>query len=91
MNLQLMPHVLQYGVLDIQAMSMAFAAVRVAPWIHMSPHRPPSRISSVPNLIVVGLGAVFVCLSQILIVLLLRSSSSFQNADGGTYEVSIKV
>ena len=78
---------LQYGVLDVQAMSMAFAAVRVAPWRHMTAHRPPQRISSVPNLVVVGLGAVFVCLSQVLIVLLLRSSASFKNANGGTYKV----
>ena len=85
-----MQYVLQYGVLDIQAMSMAFAVVRVAPLQHMSHRRPPSRISSVSNLIIVGLGAVSGCLSQVLVVQLLRSSASFQDATGGTYQVSGK-
>jgi len=81
--------VVQYGVLDIQAMTMAFAAVRVAPMHHMSHHRPPARITTMPNLMVVGLGAAFVCLPQVLISVLLHSRAWFLGGTGGTYQVSI--
>ena len=80
--------VLQYFVLDIQAMMMAFAAVVVAPMRCMTQHRPPACISSLPNLVVVGVGAAFVCLSQVLIGVLLHSQSWFCGGNGGTSQVS---
>ncbi len=79
--------VLQYGVLDIQAMTMAFAAVAVAPIQHVTRHRPPARITTVPNLVMVALGATFVCLSQVLVSALLHSCSWFHGGNGGTYQV----
>ena len=79
---------LQYFVLDIQAMVMAFAAIVVGPTKFMTQHRPPARISTLPNLIVVGVGAAFVCLLQVLIGILLRSQSWFRGGNGGTSQVS---
>ena len=81
--------VLQYFVLDIQAMMMAFAAIVVGPMRHMTQHRPPARISTLPNLIVVGVGAAFVCLSQVLIGILLHSRSWFHGGNGGTSQVRL--
>ena len=80
--------VLQYFELDIQAMMMAFAAIVVGPTRHMTQHRPPSRISTLPNLIVVGVGAAFVCLSQVLIGILLHSQSWFRGGNGDISQVS---
>ncbi|KAL0044146.1 hypothetical protein WJX82_000539 [Trebouxia sp. C0006] len=77
---------LQYGVLDVQAMIMAFTAVAVAPIQHVTQHRPPARITTVPNLVMVALGATFVCLSQVLVSVLLHSCSWFHGGTGGTYE-----
>ena len=79
--------VLQYGVLDVQAMIMSFAAVAVAPIQHVTQHRPPARITTVPNLVMVALGAAFVCLSQVLVSVLLHSCSWFHGGTGGTYQV----
>lgn len=67
---------------------MAFTAVMVAPLRHMSHHRPPARISSLPNLVNVALGAVCVCLSQMVIIVFLHSRSWFGGGTGGTYQVS---
>lgn len=80
--------VLQYFVLDIQALMMAFAAIVVSPMRHMTQHRPPAKISTLPNLVVVGVGAVCVCMYQVLIGIFLHSRSWFHAGNGGTSQVS---
>ena len=69
-------------------MVMAFAALGVGPLKQMTQHRPPARISTLPNFVVVGLGAAFVCLPQVFITVLLHASSWFHGGTGGTYQVS---
>lgn len=80
--------VLQYFVLDIQAMMMAFTAIVVGPMKHMTQHRPPAKISTLPTLVVVGVGAVCVCMYQVLIGIFLHSRSWFHGGNGGVIQVS---
>lgn len=70
-------------------MTMVFAAVRAAPLKQMSHHRPPVHIITFSNLVMVSLGAMFVCLSQLVIGILLRSCTCFQGGSGGSYLVSL--